>query len=173
MRELLTSDRPEAALAIDYFVYRAALAAGSLAAAMGGLDAFVFTAGIGENAPEIRARIAARLSWLGAELDAKANERGGPLISVPGSRVALYVVPTDEELMIAQHTLAVLTSRGQPDPSDGHRPGTARSNLVETRCFRPSHRSEREQGAARFAWSHKQGAPLRSPKFWSGCACVE
>jgi acetate kinase len=109
MRKLLASDRPEAALAIDCFVYRAALAAGSLAAAMGGLDAFVFTAGIGENAPEIRARIAARLRWLGAELDAKENERGNPRISADGSRVALYVLPTDEELMIARHTLAVLT----------------------------------------------------------------
>lgn len=112
MRELLASDRPGASLAIDHFVYRAALAAGSLATAMGGLDAVVFTAGIGENAPEIRARIAKRLGWLGAELDAQANSRGGPLISTGGSRVALYVLPTDEELMIAQHTLAVLRSRG-------------------------------------------------------------
>ncbi len=114
MRELLASDRPEASFAIDYFVYRAALAAGSLAAAMGGLDAFVFTAGIGENAPEIRSRIAARLGWLGAELDAKANGRGGPLISTIGSRIALYVLPTDEELMIAQHTLAVLRNHRPP-----------------------------------------------------------
>ena len=113
MRELLASDRPEAALAIDCFVYRAALAMGSLAMAMGGLDAVVFTGGIGENAPEIRARIAARLGWLGAELDAKANGRGGPLISTGGSRIALFVLPTDEELMIARHTLAVLRSRGR------------------------------------------------------------
>ena len=113
MRELLVSDRPEAALAIDYFVYRAALAAGSLAAAMSGLDAFVFTAGIGENAPEIRARIAARLGWMGAKLDAKANDRGGPLISAGDSRISLYVVPTDEELMIAQHTASVLMRSGR------------------------------------------------------------
>jgi len=113
MRELLVSDRPEAALAIDYFVYRAALAAGSLAAAMSGLDAFVFTAGIGENAPEIRARIAARLDWMGAKLDAKANDRGGPLISAGDSRIPLYVVPTDEELMIAQHTASVLMRSGR------------------------------------------------------------
>ena len=113
MRELLVSDRPEAALAIDYFVYRAALAAGSLAAAMSGLDAFVFTAGIGENAPEIRARIAARLDWMGAKLDAKANARGGPLISAGDSRIPLYVVPTDEELMIAQHTASVLMRSGR------------------------------------------------------------
>jgi acetate kinase len=113
MRELLTSDRAEAALAIDYFVYRAALAAGSLAAAMSGLDAFVFTAGIGENAPEIRARIAARLGWMGAKLDAKANDLGGPLLSASDSRIPLYVVPTDEELMIAQHTANVLMHSGR------------------------------------------------------------
>jgi acetate kinase len=113
MRELLTSDRAEAALAIDYFVYRAALAAGSLAAAMSGLDGFVFTAGIGENAPEIRARIAARLGWMGAKLDAKANDLGGPLLSASDSRIPLYVVPTDEELMIAQHTANVLMHSGR------------------------------------------------------------
>jgi acetate kinase len=121
MRELLASDRPEAALAIDYFVYRAALAVGSLTAAMGGLDALVFTAGIGENAPAIRARIAARLGWLGAELDPSANERNGPLISAPTSRVALYVVPTNEELMIARHTLAVLLRGGRA--GEGRAPG--------------------------------------------------
>jgi acetate kinase len=109
---VLASHRPEAALAVDYFVYRATLAAGSLAAAMGGLDALVFTAGIGENAPEIRARISARLGWLGAELDPEANEGGGPLISKPGSRIRLYLIPTDEELMIARHTLAVLMRAG-------------------------------------------------------------
>jgi acetate kinase len=114
MRELLASDRPEAARAIDYFVYRATLAAGSLAAAMGGLDALVFTGGIGENAAEIRARISSRLGWLGAELDPEANGAGGPLISAPGSRIRLYVIPTDEELMIARHTLAVLMRAGGP-----------------------------------------------------------
>ena len=111
MRELLASRDPRAALAIDYFVHRAALAAGSLAAAMGGLDGFVFTAGIGEHSPVIRARIAERLAWLGAELDPVANARGGPVISTKGSRVLLYVLPTDEELMIARHTLAVLRAR--------------------------------------------------------------
>ena len=112
MRELLASSRPQAAFAIDYFVYRATLAAGSLAAALGGLDALVFTAGVGENAPEIRARISARLEWLGAALDLDANKAGGPLISKPGSQIALYVIPTDEELMIARHTLAVLMRAG-------------------------------------------------------------
>ena len=87
---------------------RARLHAGSLAAALGGLDAFVFTAGIGENSAPIRARIAERLRWLGAELDPAANEAGALRISTPESRVALLVVPTDEELMIARHTLALV-----------------------------------------------------------------
>ena len=81
---------------------------GGFAAAMDGLDALVFTAGIGENAPEIRARIAARLSWLGAALDAEANAASAPAISAAASALRLMVVPTDEELMIAQQTLALL-----------------------------------------------------------------
>ena len=113
VRELLASASPGAKLALDYFVYRIVLFTGMLAAAMGGLDAMVFTAGIGENAPEIRERISARLGWLGAALDPKANEAGGPLISKPGSRIQLYVIPTDEELMIARHTLAVLMRTGK------------------------------------------------------------
>jgi len=112
VRDLLASPLPGATLALDYFVYRVALHAGMLAAALGGLDAFVFTAGIGERSAEMRARIAERLSWLGAALDPHANSAAGPLISRPESRVALYVVPTNEELMIAKHTLAVLTSLG-------------------------------------------------------------
>ncbi len=108
MRELMASDDPRAAFAVDYFVYRIGLNAGMLAAAIGGLDAFVFTAGIGENAPEVRSRVAARLAWLGAEIDETANAGGGPFISTPNSRVALYVIPTDEELMIARHTLALI-----------------------------------------------------------------
>jgi acetate kinase len=79
-----------------------------LAAALGGLDAFVFTAGIGENSPMIRARIAEKLAWLGVLFDSAANTAGKSLISRPESRVVLLVVPTDEELMIAQHTLAFL-----------------------------------------------------------------
>ena len=108
MRDLLASDDPAAAFAIDHFVHRAALSAGQLAAALGGLDAFVFTAGIGERSPAIRARMAERLRWLGAELDPAANEAGATCISTPDSRVALLVVPTDEELMIAHHTLALI-----------------------------------------------------------------
>jgi acetate kinase len=111
MRELLASPYPDAAFAVDYFVHRIALSAGMLAAALGGLDAFVFTAGVGENAPAIRARVVERLAWLGAELDPVANAAGGPLISTAASRIAVYVVPTDEELMIARHTLSLLRAR--------------------------------------------------------------
>jgi acetate kinase len=113
VRELLDSKDPRAAFAIDYFVYRVALHAGMLAAALGGLDAFVFTAGIGENSAEMRARIAKKLDWLGAILDPTANAAGKSLISAQESRVALLVIPTDEELMIARHALAVLSARGQ------------------------------------------------------------
>jgi acetate kinase len=78
---------------------------------MGGIDAFVFTAGIGENAPAIREAVAGRLSWLGLELDPEANAKGAGRISHEGSRVACYVIPTDEELMIARHTLDVLRAQ--------------------------------------------------------------
>jgi acetate kinase len=111
MRELEASDSPGAALAIDYFVYRIGLSAGMLAAALGGLDAFIFTAGIGENSPMIRGRVAEQLAWLGAGCDPAANEAGKSVISQPHSKVGLYVVPTDEELMIARHTLALLGRR--------------------------------------------------------------
>lgn len=108
MRDLLGSDDPHAKLAVDHFVYRCGLNAGMLAAALGGIGAFVFTAGVGENSAPIRARIAESIAWLGAELDPAANSIGATLISTPSSRVALYVLPTDEELMIARHTLALL-----------------------------------------------------------------
>jgi len=109
MRELQASDSPAAALAIDYFVYRIALNAGMLAAALNGLDAFIFTAGIGENSATIRARVAEKLAWLGVDFDAEANKAGGPLISKPHSKVATYVIGTDEELMIARHTVSFLS----------------------------------------------------------------
>jgi len=109
MRELLDSAAPEATLAIEYFVYRIGLNAGMLAAALNGVDAFVFTAGIGENSPAIRARVAEKLSWLGIDFDAGANKAGGPLISKPHSKVAAYVIGTDEELMIARHTVSFLS----------------------------------------------------------------
>ena len=108
MRELLESEDPRASFAIDHFVHRCTLNAGMLAAALGGLDAFVFTAGIGENAAPIRARISEGLAWLGAQLDPAANDADASIISKAGSRVALHVMPTDEELMIARHTLAII-----------------------------------------------------------------
>ncbi|WP_026619783.1 acetate/propionate family kinase [Ensifer sp. WSM1721] len=110
MRELLASDDPRASFAIAHFVHRCRLHAGLLAAALGGIDAFVFTAGVGENSASIRARIAEGLAWLGAELDAAANEAGAAVISTTRSRIALHVIPTDEELMIARHTLALISS---------------------------------------------------------------
>jgi len=108
MRELLESRDPRAAFAVDYFVYRVGLHAGMLAAALQGIDAFVFTAGIGENSSAIRARIAEKLAWLGVSLDAAENGKHALKISHSGSRVPVYVVPTDEERMIAEHTLSVL-----------------------------------------------------------------
>jgi acetate kinase len=115
MRELETSADPRAAFAIDYFVYRIGLNAGMLAAALEGLDAFVFTAGIGENSVSIRARIVERLAWLGIALDPVENARHSTRISRPDSRIPVYVVPTDEELMIAQHTLTLLVNRPSPN----------------------------------------------------------
>jgi len=111
VRELLASKDPRAKLALDHFVYRISLYAGMLAAAMCGIDGFVFTAGIGENAPAIREAVAKRLAWLGLDFDSEANAGGKSLISRSGSRVACYVIPTDEELMIARHTLAVLRAK--------------------------------------------------------------
>jgi acetate kinase len=111
MRELEASEDPHAILAIEYFVYRIGLNAGMLAAALQGIDAFVFTAGIGENADRIRARIAEKLAWLGVVLDPAENSRHARLISRSDSRTPVYVVPTDEELMIAQHTLSLLLNR--------------------------------------------------------------
>jgi acetate kinase len=111
MRELEASEDPNAKLAVDYFVYRVGLNAGMLAAALQGLDAFVFTAGIGENSVRIRARIADQLGWLGVTLDEAENSRHGRLISRSDSRIPVYVIPTDEELMIAQHTLSLLVNR--------------------------------------------------------------
>ena len=114
VRELDGNADPRAAFALDYFVYRIGLHAGMLAAALGGLDAFVFTAGIGENSATMRARIAEKLAWLGAVLDPAANKARETLISRADSRVAIYVVPTDEELMIARHTLALVSARSRP-----------------------------------------------------------
>jgi acetate kinase len=111
MRELEASREPAAVLAIEHFAYRIGLNAGLLAAALGGLDAFVFTAGIGENSPMIRSRVAEKLAWLGACCDPAANNAARVVISQPHSKVGLYVVPTDEELMIAQHTCSIIADR--------------------------------------------------------------
>jgi acetate kinase len=108
MRDLLASDAPEARLAVDYFVYRAAKEIGALSAVLGGLDGLVFTAGIGENAPEVRRRICEASAWLGIDMDPDANARKVARISRPGSRVSAWVIPTNEELMIARHTGVVL-----------------------------------------------------------------
>ena len=103
MRVLLASTEPGAQLAVEYFVYRAAREIGGLAAVLNGIDGLVFTAGIGENSAEIRRRISRACAWLGIDLDQDANARKGPRISRAGSRVSAWVIPTNEELMIARH----------------------------------------------------------------------
>jgi acetate kinase len=108
MRTLLASDSPRAKEAIDLFVYRFGRELGSLAAALGGIDALVFTAGIGEHAVPIRERVCRDAAWLGVKLDTAANDRGGPRISPDGARVSAWVIPTDEELMIARHVRALI-----------------------------------------------------------------
>jgi acetate kinase len=108
MRELLASDEPGARLAVELYVYRIGRELGSLAAALGGLDALVFTGGIGENSAVIRERVCREAAWLGVDLDEGANQAGGPLISTASSKTAAWVVPTNEELMIARHTRRVL-----------------------------------------------------------------
>jgi len=110
MRTLEASDAPGAKAAIDLYVYRIGRELGSLAAALGGLDAIVFTAGIGENSRLVRERVCRDAAWLGVELDADANRRHATRLSTPGSRTAAYVIPTNEELMIASHTRHVLAS---------------------------------------------------------------
>ena len=108
MRDLLGRTEPAARLAVDYFVYRAAKEIGALTAALGGIDALVFTAGIGENSPEIRRRICQSSAWLGVELDEAANARPFTTISTARSKVPVLVIPTNEELMIARHTGSLL-----------------------------------------------------------------
>jgi acetate kinase len=111
VRTLLASPDPRAAEALELFSYRIGRELGSLAAALGGLDALVFTGGIGENAVTIRDRVCQDAAWLGVQLDEAANNSGGPRISSQDSRVSAWVVPTNEELMIAQHTRRVLCKR--------------------------------------------------------------
>lgn len=114
MRDLLASDRPEAAQAVEMFCDRLAQQAAQLVAMLGGIDAFVFTAGIGERSAPIRAAVAKRLAWLGTELDEAANAAAKPRISTAGSRVRLWILPTDEEAVIVGHTRALLAGRQQP-----------------------------------------------------------
>ncbi|HET9314900.1 MAG TPA: acetate/propionate family kinase [Vicinamibacteria bacterium] len=104
MRDLVDRDDPRARLAVDYFVYRAAKEIGALAAVLRGVDALVFTAGIGENSVEIRRRICEASAWLGIEIYDAANAAQGPRISRVNSKVSAWVIPTNEELMIARHT---------------------------------------------------------------------
>ena len=113
MRDLLGREEPEARLAVDYFIYRIAKEIGALAAALGGVDALVFTAGIGENSPEIRRRVCEASAWLGIDLDGDANEKKAALISTPQSKASVWVIPTNEELMIAFHTGDLLGLRSQ------------------------------------------------------------
>jgi acetate kinase len=111
VRTLLESDEPGAKLALDLYVYRIGRELGSLAAALGGLDALVFTAGIGENAVAIRERVCRDAAWLGVELEAAANAQGGACITTGQSRVTGWVIPANEELMIARHTRRVLGAK--------------------------------------------------------------
>lgn len=108
MRTLLASDEPSARGAIDLFVYRIGRELGSLAAVLRGIDAIVFTAGIGEHAAQIRARVCQNARWLGVALDEVANARNGPRISTPNASVSAWVIPTDENLMVARHVLPLL-----------------------------------------------------------------
>jgi len=119
MRDLLGREDVGAGEAVELFVYRIGREAGALASVMGGLDGLVFTAGIGENAPEIRARVCRRLTWLGIALDERANEDGAAIISTADSRVRVRVIPTDEERMIALHARALIgDSKGKPHDAD-------------------------------------------------------
>ncbi len=111
MRDLIERDEPDACLAVDYFVYRAAQEIGALAASLGGVEAIVFTAGIGENSPEIRKSICEKSAWVGIDIDDNANVKRGPRISNSTSRVSVWVIPTNEELMIARHTASLLGLR--------------------------------------------------------------
>jgi len=108
MRVLLGSDEPLARFAVELYTYRIGRELGSLAAAADGIDALVFTAGIGENAASLREQVCRQAAWLGVELDAAANQAGGPRISTLSSKVSAWVIPTNEELMIARHTCRTL-----------------------------------------------------------------
>jgi acetate kinase len=120
MRTLLASDDPSAKEAVALFVYRIGRELGSMAAALGGIDALVFTAGIGEHAAEIRRRVCEDAAWLGVDLDQSANVTGGALIARPGSRTSAWVIPTDEDLMIARHAWTLLNAEAAALDSHGN-----------------------------------------------------
>jgi len=122
VRALLASNCPLAAEAIEFFVYRVIRETGSLTAALGGLDAIVFTAGIGENSPLIRQQICQGLTWLGVRIDPDANQRGNGCVSPDGCKPSVWVIPTDEEAVIASHTLAVVRSPAARDRWHTHSP---------------------------------------------------
>ena len=127
MRVLLESENASAAEAVELFCYRAVREIGSLTAALGGLDTLVFTAGIGEHAAAIRAEMSRGLEWLGVAIDSRANASHGPQISLPGSRVAVWVIPTDEEVVIANHTRRLVSRlQGDPSPLQPGRPTASR-----------------------------------------------
>jgi acetate kinase len=113
MRTLEASAEPDAKIAIELFAYRIGRELGSLAAALGGVDAIVFTAGIGENSRSLRERVSKDAAWLGIELDPAANRANGPRISTPASRAAAWVIPTNEDLMIVRHTHALLEAEAR------------------------------------------------------------
>ncbi len=110
MRVLLASKPPLAALAVEHFVYHITQTVGALAASMGGIDGLVFTAGIGEHSPPLRAMVLRRPTWLGFQLDAAANERGEGRITGAGSGRPAFIIPTDEERVIARETIKLLAA---------------------------------------------------------------
>lgn len=111
-RELIANDRPEAEEALDLFAFRIAGETARLANTLGGIDAFVFTAGIGEHQPQLRARVAERLAWLGLKLDDAANASNAEIISAADSKIAAFVIPTDEEQVIADEAASLLSEKG-------------------------------------------------------------
>ena len=163
MRTLLASPEPRARLAVDVFVYRVGRELGSLAAALGGLDAIVFTGGIGENSAAVRERVCRDAAWLGVTLDPAANAAGGPRISAAGSPVSVFVVRTDEELMMAKHAHPLL---GREEPMAGGTMDATRapdlSGTAQISAFGP-------------ARATVPGAPLapeelhRVDAFWRAC----
>jgi acetate kinase len=118
MQVLLNSDAPAAAEAVELFCYTLVRAIGSMTAALGGVDALVFTGGIGEHAAAVRARVCGELAWLGLAFDAQSNERGVDLLTRADSRVKVWVIPTNEELVIARHTRSLVSGARDLQPNN-------------------------------------------------------